>query len=68
MQFGLGYIVIAVNTTTRSLIARAALAILAAYAITTIHYIYGALVDGALNRLDVPVIMAVPLPVTSGSL
>jgi hypothetical protein len=44
----------AVKPTTRQLIDRAALAIVAAYALTTIHHIYGGLVDRAPNRLRVP--------------
>src|SRR5215216_751140 len=58
----------AVNPTTRQLINRAALAIVAAYALTTIHHIYGGLVDRAPKRLRVPVIMAIPSLVTLGSL
>jgi hypothetical protein len=59
---------IAAKTTTRQLINRAALAIVAAYALTTIHHIYGGLVDGASNRLLVPIVMAIPLLVALGSL
>lgn len=59
---------IAVRTTTRRLINRAALAILAAYTLTFIHHVCGGLVDGATNRLLVPIIMAVPLLVTLGLL
>jgi hypothetical protein len=62
------FTMIAVKTTTRQLIDRAALAILAAYALTTIHHIYGGLVDGASNRLLVPIVMAIPLLVALGSL
>jgi hypothetical protein len=51
---------IVVKTTTGQLINRAALAILAAYGLTSIHHIYGGLVDGATNRLFVPIIMAIP--------
>jgi hypothetical protein len=58
----------AVKPTTRQLINRAALAILAAYALTTIHHIYGGLVDRAPNRLRVPPIMAIPSLITLGSL
>jgi hypothetical protein len=57
-----------VNRTTRQLINRAALAILAAYALTTIHHIYGGLVDRAPNRLRVPGIMAIPSLITLGAL
>ena len=42
----------------KPLINRAALAILAAYALTTVHHIFGRLVDGAENRLFVPFILA----------
>jgi len=49
-----------VKPTTRLLVNRLALTILAAYALTTIHHIYGGLVDHAPDRLLVPVIMAVP--------
>ncbi len=58
----------AVKPTTKQLINRTALAILAAYALTTVHHIYGGLVDGAPNRLRVPVIMAIPSLVALGSL
>ncbi|HKH37328.1 MAG TPA: hypothetical protein VKA82_09200 [Rubrobacter sp.] len=58
----------AVNPTTKQLINRTALAILAAYALTTVHHIYGGLVDGAPNRLRVPGIMAIPSLVALGSL
>src|SRR5215211_280334 len=58
----------AVKPTTRQLIKRTALAILAAYALTTVHHIYGGLVDGAPNRLRVPIFMAIPSLVTLGSL
>src|SRR5215204_7800295 len=58
----------AAKPTTRQLIDRAALAIVAAYALTTIHHIYGGLVDGAPNRLRVPPIMAIPSLITLGSL
>jgi hypothetical protein len=50
----------AVKPTTRQLANRTAQAILAAYGLTTVHHIYGGLVDGAPNRLRVPVIMAIP--------
>src|SRR5215213_2720584 len=58
----------AVNPTTKQLINRTALAILAAYALTTVHHIYGGLVDGAPNRLRVPGIMPIPSLVALGSL
>jgi len=58
----------AIKPTTRQLIKRTALAILAAYSLTTVHHIYGGLVDGAPNRLRVPVIMAIPSLVALGSL
>jgi hypothetical protein len=58
----------AVKPTTRQLINRSALAILAAYALTTIHHVYGGLVDRASNRLYVPIFMAIPSLVTLGSL
>jgi hypothetical protein len=58
----------AVKPTTKQLINRTALLILAAYSLTTIHHIYGGLVDGAPNRLRVPVIMAIPSLVALGSL
>ena len=56
----------AVKPTTRQLINRAAQAIVAAYALTTIHHIYGGLVDRAPNRLRVPGIMAIPSLITLG--
>ena len=58
----------AVKPTTRQLANRTAQAILAAYGLTTVHHIYGGLVDRAPNRLRVPVIMAIPSLVTLGSL
>jgi hypothetical protein len=58
----------AVKLTTRQSINRITLAILAAYTLTTIHHIYGGLVDRAPNRLRVPLIMAIPSLVTLGSL
>src|SRR5215217_8098830 len=58
----------AVKPTTKQLINRTALAILAAYSLTTVHHIYGGLVDGAPNRLRVPGIMAIPSLVALGSL
>src|SRR5829696_7895465 len=57
-----------VKPSTRQLINSAAQAILAAYALTTIHHIYGGLADRAPNRLRVPVIMAIPSLVALGSL
>jgi hypothetical protein len=59
---------IGLKPTTRRLINKAALAILSAYALTTIHHIYGGLVDQAPNRLRVPIFMAVPSVITLGSL
>jgi hypothetical protein len=56
------------TTTTAKLIERAALAIGLAYALTTVHHIYGGLVDSAPNRLRVPIIMAIPSVVAVGSL
>jgi len=50
----------AAKPTTRQLIYWTVLAILAAYALTTVHHIYGGLVDHAPDRLLVPIIMAVP--------
>ena len=58
----------AVKPITKQLINRTALAILAAYALTTVHHIYGGLVDGAPNRLRVPIFMAIPSLLTLGSL
>jgi len=54
---------IAVTTTTRQVINKAALASLGAYAVTSIHHVYGGLFARAPapNRLLVPIIMAVPL-------
>jgi hypothetical protein len=43
---------------TTALIGQAAVALLAAYALTTIHHVYGGLVDKAPNRLLVPIILA----------
>jgi hypothetical protein len=56
------------TTTTTKLIQRAALAIGLAYALTTVHHIYGGLVDSAPNRLRVPIIMAIPSTVALGAL
>jgi hypothetical protein len=56
------------RTTKKQLVTQNALAIAAAYALTTIHHIYGGLVDKAPNRLRVPVIMAVPTLATLAAL
>ena len=48
------------RTTRKQLVTQNALAIAAAYVLTTIHHVYGGLVDKAPNRLRVPVIMAAP--------
>lgn len=53
---------------TERLINRTALSTLAAYGLTTVHHVYGRLVDGASNRLRVPFIMAIPTLVALGSL
>ncbi len=59
----------AIKPTTRQLINRSALVIVAAYALTTIHHIYGEFADRrASNRLYVPIFMAIPSLVTLGSL
>ncbi len=58
----------AISTGTSQLINRAMLAVLAAYALTTVHHIYGGLVDGAPDRLLVPVIMLFPLLIMLWSL
>jgi hypothetical protein len=50
------------------LIDNAALRIGLAYALTTVHHIYGGLVDSAPNRLRVPIIMAIPSVIAVGSL
>jgi hypothetical protein len=54
--------------TTAKLIKRAALAIGLAYTLTTVHHIYGGLVDSAPNRLRIPIIMAIPSAVAIASL
>ena len=58
----------AVKPTTQQVINRTSLAIVAAYALTPGHHVYGGLVDGAPNRLRIPPIMAIPALVTLGSL
>jgi hypothetical protein len=50
------------------LVKRNALAIASAYALTTVHHIYGGLADKAPNRLRIPVIMAVPTLAALGAL
>jgi len=50
------------------LVNRTALSVLAAYALTTVHHVYGGIVDGAPNRLRVPLVMALPSLVALGSL
>jgi len=50
------------------LVNRTALSVLAAYALTTVHHVYGGIVDGASNRLRVPFVMAIPSLVALGSL
>jgi hypothetical protein len=47
---------------------RAAWAVGAMYALTTVHHVYGGLVDGAQGRLFVPVFIAIPLGISLGSL
>jgi hypothetical protein len=47
-------------TNRKQLVKGNALAIVSAYGLTTLHHIYGGIVDNAPNRLIVPVIMAVP--------
>ena len=56
------------TTTTAKSIERAAVVIGLAYALTTVHHIYGGLVDSAPNRLRVPIIMAIPTGIAVGSL
>ncbi len=56
------------RTTSASVTERAASAIGLAYALTTVHHIYGGLIDSAPNRLRVPIIMAIPSAVAVGSL
>jgi hypothetical protein len=58
----------AVTMTTSQLINRAAQSILALYAITFIHHVYGGIVDGDTKRLYVPIIGAIPLLITQFSL
>jgi hypothetical protein len=53
---------------TTSLIGQAAVALLAAYALTTIHHLYGGVVDKASNRLLVPVILAPFIVIAMASL
>jgi membrane protease YdiL (CAAX protease family) len=48
------------TTNRKQLVTGNALAIVSAYGLTTLHHIYGGLVDHAPNRLTAPVIMAVP--------
>ncbi|WP_026926174.1 hypothetical protein [Granulicoccus phenolivorans] len=47
---------------------RALAAVGAAYALTTIHHVYGGLVDGSTGRLLVPLILAPPVLVGVGAL
>lgn len=56
------------NKTTGQLINSASLSILTLYAITTIHHIYGGLVDRDLKRLYVPIIALIPLLITQVAL
>jgi hypothetical protein len=56
------------TTMTAKQIDRAALAMGLAYALTTVHHIYGGLVDAAPIRLRVPIIMAIPTVIAVGSL
>ena len=56
------------TTMTAKQIDRAALAMGLAYALTTVHHIYGGLVDAAPIRLRVPIIMSIPTVIAVGSL
>ena len=58
----------ATKPTTETLVNRTALSILAAWGLTTVHHVYGGIVDGASNRLRVPFIMAIPSLVALGAL
>lgn len=53
---------------TGQLINQAALSILALYTLTTVHHIYGGLVDQDFKRLYVPIIALIPLLITQGAL
>lgn len=57
-----------VSLTTRQIIDRTAVVLLSAYGLTTVHHVYGGLVDSASNRLLVPIIMLFPLLITLGLL
>ena len=48
------------TTNRKQLVKVNALTIVSAYGLTTLHHIYGGVLDNAPNRLTVPVIMAVP--------
>jgi hypothetical protein len=56
------------NTITGKLINQAGLAVVSIYILTTVHHVYGGLVDGIEGRLHVPIFMALPLLITLGSL
>lgn len=58
----------ATSAATRQLINQAAMAIVATYVLTTVHHLYGGIVDSAANRLAVPVFMAIPLLMALGLL
>jgi hypothetical protein len=51
------------EATPDSLIHQAGAAVVAAYLLTTVHHLYGGLVDSIPARLMVPIIMLVPLAI-----
>lgn len=53
---------------THPAIHRAALALVVAYSLTTIHHVYGGLVDHITGRLYVPVFLLIPLVLALGLL
>lgn len=59
---------ITTNMPANQLIKGAAQAVLAAYALTTVHHLYGGVVDDIPGRLFVPVVLAVPLVIALGAL
>lgn len=57
-----------IESTTTRLISKAAYSILILYIITSVHHIYGGLVDADPKRLFVPLLAAVPLGLTQWAL
>lgn len=58
----------AVNPTAARLVDKTTVAVLASYALTTVHHIYGGIDDGVTSRLWLPVVIAPPTLVALAAL